>query len=86
MYYNHPHPADEETGSRVLSKALGLVMGFLITLRSTLILISTNFAFVLIYYIMTLFPSGTESQLPHLLCLCILVTEENILCFSNLKI
>lgn len=84
-YYHH-HSADKETEAWLSPKALGLIMGFLITLRSTLILMSTNFIFVFVNLHMTTVSSGPESRPTYLLCFCVLMTEENNLCFSNLKI
>lgn len=81
------HSAEEETESQGLPKALGLIMGFLITFGSKLVSISTKFMFVFFnLHTMTMVPSGPESWPTYLLCLCILTREEDNLCFSSLKI
>lgn len=76
----------EETESQVLPKTLDLIMGFLIALRSKQASLNTNLTLVFFnLYTVTMVPSGPESLPTYLLCVCILVTEENNLCFSNLK-
>lgn len=85
--YYPPHSLEGETESQVSPKALGLIMCLLITLRSTVVAISTNFMFVFFHlHTMTIVSFEPESWPTYPLCLCILLTGENTLCLSNLKI